>query len=79
MLTSLKWEICLEYLDNIIVFARDWAGHLARLRQVFQRIREARLKLQSMKCTLGQAKVAFLSHLVSQDGIKPDPKLLSAI
>lgn len=54
-------------------------GHQARLQQVFQKIQEAGLKLQPKKCTLALAKVAFLGHLVSQDGIKPDPKLLSAI
>lgn len=34
VLTGLKWEICLAYLDDTI-FAKDWADHLNRLCQVF--------------------------------------------
>lgn len=35
MLTGLKWEICLANLDNIIVFGKTRADHLARLHQIF--------------------------------------------
>lgn len=79
VLNGLKWEIYFSYLDDIIVFAKDWADHLNQLCQVFQMIREAGLKLQSTKCTLGQVEVAFLGHFVSSSTIKPDPRLLSAM
>lgn len=74
VLTKLKWEICLSYLDASIVFAKDWASHMFRLRQVFQQIREAGLKLQPSKSTLG-----FLGHMVSPQGIRPDTRLPEAI
>ena len=38
VLAGLHWETCLFYLDNIIVFAATWEEHLARLRQVFERL-----------------------------------------
>ena len=34
-LAGLHWEMCLFYLDDIIVFSSTWEEHLARLRQVF--------------------------------------------
>lgn len=78
-MTGVKWEIYLAYLDDIIVFAKDWVSHLNHLHQVFQFIREAGLKLQPTKCVLGQTEAAFLGHLVSQHSIKPNPRLLTAI
>lgn len=38
VLTGLKWEICLAYLDNIIAFAKDWHDY-----DVFQPKRAAPL------------------------------------
>ena len=31
VLSGLSWEICLYYLEDIIVFSRDWEEHLQRL------------------------------------------------
>ena len=45
ILSVLHWETCLFYLDDIIVFAVTWEEHLDRLRQVFERLRHAKLKL----------------------------------
>ena len=45
VLSGLHWETCLFYLDDIIVFSSTWEEHLARLRQVFERLRHANLKL----------------------------------
>ena len=45
VLAGLHWETCLFYLDDIIVFSSTWEEHLARLREVFERLRHAKLKL----------------------------------
>lgn len=79
VLTGLIWEICFAYLDDIIVLAKTWPDLLAQLSQVFQWIREVGLKLQPKKFTLGHLEVAFLGHLVFNEGIKLILKLLSAI
>jgi len=44
-LDGLTWEICLVFLDDIIIWARSFDEHLQCLNQVFERIREANLKL----------------------------------
>jgi hypothetical protein len=71
---GLNLEICLTYLDDIIVFATDVPSMLQRLRTVFQRLRESGLKLKPSKCRLIQDKVAFLGHVVSAAGVDSDPK-----
>ena len=45
VLAGLHWETCLFHLDNIIVFSSTWEEHIARLRQVFERLRHPNLKL----------------------------------
>ena len=79
VLSGLSWEVCLYYLDDIIVFSRGWQEHLNRLRMVFSRLREANLHLRPHKCTLAKSSVTFLGHLVSEDGLRPDHRLLDSI
>ena len=79
VLAGLQWETCLFYLDDIIVFAATWEEHLARLRQIFKRLRQAQLKLGAEKCTLAAKKVSYLGHWVTSEGLLPDPTLLAAI
>ena len=75
VLFGLSWKICLYHLDDIIVFSRGWQEHLQRLRMVFQRLREANLRLGPKKCTLART---VLGHLVSEERL-PDPRLLESI
>ena len=79
VLAGLHWETCLFYLDDIIVFSKTWEEHVARLRQVFDRLRQAKLKLGAEKCTFAAAEVSYLGHRVTVDGLLPDPDLLKAI
>ena len=79
VLAGLHWETCLFYLDDIIVFAATWEEHLARLRQVFERLRHAQLKLGAEKCTFAAKEVSYLGHRVTSEGLLPDPTLLKAI
>ena len=79
VLPELLWEVCLYYLDDIIVFSKDWEEHLQRLQMVLSRLREANLRLGHKKCTLAQNSVTFLERLVSEEGLQPDPRLLDSV
>ena len=79
VLSGLSWEICFYYLNDIIVFLKDWEEHLHRLRMVFLWLREANLRLGHKKFTLARTSVTFLGHLVSEEGKRPDPWLLESI
>ena len=79
VLTGLHWETCLFYLDDIIVFAATWEEHLDRLRQVFERLRHTKLKLGVDKCTFAAREVSYLGHRMTEEGLLPDPSLLTAI
>ena len=79
VLQGLVWKICLIYLDDIIVFSKDFEDHITRLKMVFDRLKAANLKLKPKKCVFGCRKVRFLGHLVSADGVKPLPDTCQVI
>lgn len=51
----------------------SFTSHLDNLRTVFDRLRAAELKLKPPKCNFFQQKVQYLGHVVSRDGVTPDP------
>ena len=59
------------YLDDIIVFAKDFDTHLRQLNEVFQRLRENNLVLKPKKCELLRMEVAYLRYIVSKEGVIP--------
>ena len=69
VLEGLAWENCLFYLNYVIIFSSTWEEHIQRLREVFQRLREAGLKLSPKKCTMAAQEVQYLGHQVSYEGI----------
>ena len=79
VLSGLTWDICLVYLDDILVFSRTFEEHCDRLAAVFERLEQYTLKLKSSKCHLFQRKVTFLGHVVSENGIECDPDKVAAI
>lgn len=72
-LFGLNFEICLVYLADVIIFGSTIDQHLDRLRQVFQRLREASLKLKPRKCWLLHKAVNFLGYVVTPEGVTMDP------
>ena len=55
------------------------ATHIERLRTVFQRLREAGLKLKPSKCHLIKEEVGFLGHVVSAAGVATDERKVKAV
>jgi len=78
-LRGLQWSTCLVYLDDVLIFGSTFDEHLQRLKQVLERIRAANLKLKPEKCSLMQAEVPFLGHIVSKDGVQPNPENISKV
>ena len=63
----------------ILVFSPDMETHLKHVRQLFDRLREADLKLKESKCNFLKAHVQYLGHLMSGKGIEPVPQELASI
>jgi len=78
ILKSLR-KICMVYIDDLIIFSTSLQEHIQNLKLVFQKLREARLKIQLDKSEFLRKEVDFLGHVVTPEGIKPNPKKIEAI
>jgi len=79
VLSGLTYEQCLIYLDDIIVLSSSFDEHLCCLRNVLTPLREAHLQLKLSKCFFAHSEVTYLGHIVSSNGITPDPQKVAAV
>ena len=79
VLQGLNWEICLVYIDDVIIFSSTFEEHLSRLRKVFDRFRSAGLTVKPKKSFFGQERIKFLGHFVSERGIEPMDEKCEAV
>lgn len=79
VLTGLQGEICLVYLDDIIIFSSDLQDHMTRLEKVFKRLQTNNLKLQPDKCEFLRKEVCYLGHVITPEGVKPNPEKIRAV
>jgi hypothetical protein len=49
VLAGLQWDICMIYLDDIIVTGKTFEQMLDNLERVFERLKSANLKLKAKK------------------------------
>ena len=67
------------YLDDIIIFSKDEEEHLGHLRIIFQKLKEAGLKLKRSKCDFMKTQIQYLGHLISSERIQPLPEKFRSI
>ena len=79
VLKDLINKICFVYLDDIIILGKSLQEHIQNIKIVFQRLREANLKLQLDKSEFLRKEFAYLGHIITTEGIKPNPDKIETI
>jgi len=79
LLEDLIYKDCLVYLDDITVYSTSLEEHILSLKKVFEKLRDVNLKLQLPKCEFMKKETEFLEHIVTTNGIKPNPNKTNAI
>ena len=69
----------LFYLDDICVFAETADQMLDRIQLMFSCLKEFSLKIKPKKSFFFQAEVDFLGHVLSQNGISPNPEKITKV
>ena len=72
-------DFAMGYLDDIIIFSKTEEEHLRHLEIIFERLREADLKLKLQKCSFFKKHIQYLRHFLSEEGIQPLPEKLESI
>ena len=75
----LQWDICLSYLDDIIIYSSSFDQHLADISRVCQVLHTGNFKLNSSKCSVFQDEVCFLGHKITFNGCSPTPDNIRSI
>jgi hypothetical protein len=67
------------FVNNLNVHNETWGEHIQHLDAMFCKLREVNLKLNPSKCCFAAKAITFLGHMVSQEGIQPDPGKIAAV
>ena len=67
------------YIDDVLVFSRTLEEHLERLCRVIEWLQEVGLKLKPTKCQFIREEVEYLGHMITPQGLKPNPQLVQAV
>ena len=70
---------CFVYLDDIIIFGQSIEENNSNLAIILQRLRELGLKIQPDKCEFLKPELGYLGHIVTAEGVKPNPQKLEAV
>ncbi|XP_043604719.1 uncharacterized protein LOC122577454 [Bombus pyrosoma] len=79
VLSGLQGVELFVYLDDIVIYSTSLQEHECKFNKLMERLRQAKLRLQPDKCELLRHEVSYLGHIISEDGVKPDPKKIEAV
>ena len=79
VLRDVLGKSALVYLDDVIIFSESYEQHLMDIRKVFSLLQRANLKLKLKKCQFMKKSVDYLGHVISTEGIAPDPNKIDKI
>lgn len=74
-----KHENINPYFDDIIIGSQNEQQHLNQIRELFQVARKENLKFNKDKIQIAVEKIKYLGHVLSSQGIAPDPEKIEAI
>jgi RNase H-like domain found in reverse transcriptase/Reverse transcriptase (RNA-dependent DNA polymerase)/Integrase zinc binding domain/gag-polyprotein putative aspartyl protease len=70
---------CKVYLDDVVIMSKDMATHAEHLDKVLTSLHQHNLFCQLPKCTWAQPQLRYLGHIVSGQGVAPDPSKVKAL
>ena len=72
-------EFVIVYLDDIMIYSKDFEEHVEHIDKVLNKLRENNMIIKLKKCKFGERNIEFLGHIVGRDGLKPDEKKVEKI
>jgi hypothetical protein len=72
-------DICVVYLDNIVIFLGSYPEHKKHVRRVLEELRSANLYCSAKKTQLFRDRIKFLGHWILAEGIRADNKKIAQV
>ncbi|GBG61917.1 hypothetical protein CBR_g26081 [Chara braunii] len=72
-------KFVIVYLDDILIFSRTVEEHVEHLDKVLSLLRQHKFKINGETCEFGIARILYLGHEISADGLKPDDTKVASI
>ena len=72
-------SMVMAYIDDIVIATETVEDHMARLREVFECLREAVFNMRVAKRDFMKPEIKYLGRVVSAEGVKPDPKAVAKL
>ena len=82
VLSALKTGSGKEFVEvyiHFLIFSETLEEHLAHICLVLERLKKAGLKLKPLKCHFLRESGEYLGHLITPQGLKPNPKQVKAV
>jgi hypothetical protein len=78
-LAPLLRKCVLVFFDDILVYSASFEDHVVHLQQVFELLFVEQWKIKLPKCAFATNQVAYLGHLITQQGVATNASKISAI
>lgn len=67
------------FLYDILIYSPTLEEHIKHLSSVFTVLREKQLLAKLSKSSFGRSSFGFLGHIISSEGVQPDPDKIKAM
>jgi len=79
VLSEMLFKYAIVYLDDVLLLSRNFNEHMRHLQMVFDKFRQAKLRMNGKKCKFAVTQVKYLGHILSGSGVAVDPSKFDLI
>ena len=72
-------QFVIIFIDDILIYSSSQEEHKKHIRVALQVLHEKKLYAKFGKCEFWMEEIAFLGHIMSREGVKPDSSMIKAI
>jgi hypothetical protein len=72
-------KFVLVFFDDILIYSTSWTEHLHHIRAVLYVLHANNLHVKRSKCSFATATVAYLGHVISEQGVAMDTSKVESV